>query len=238
MTLDTIKDRFLRISDSVRNTCITSGRGADEVNLIVVTKKQPVERIVQVIEAGATLLGENYPEEANEKIVRLPLELKPQWHMIGHIQSRKIKYLVRHFSFIHSIDRMSIALKLNQACTIENKVMPVLLEVNLTGEESKQGFLALSVAQINDLSRIVEDLISLKALKLSGLMTMPPFVNKPEENRTIFARSKVLFDHFENIYGAGYFNQLSMGTSQDYMVAIEEGATMVRVGEAIMGKRS
>lgn len=236
--MDTIKDRFLRISDSVRNTCIKSGRGADEVSLIVVTKKQPVERIVQVIEAGATLLGENYPEEADEKIVRLPHELKPQWHMIGHIQSRKIKYLVRHFSFIHSIDRMSIALKLNQACTIENKVMPVLLEVNLTGEESKQGFLALSAAQTNDLSRIVEDLISLKALKLSGLMTMPPFVNKPEENRAIFARSKVLFDHFANIYGAGYFNQLSMGTSQDYTVALEEGATMVRVGEAIMGKRS
>ena len=235
--MDLIKDRYTRIQENIQNSCVSAGRPQNAVKLIVVIKKQPIERIIQVVNAGAEFLGENYPEDIFDKITLLPDGIKPKWHMIGHIQSRKIKILVQSFSYIQSIDRISVARKLNQACTEANITLPILLQVNLSGEESKQGFSVHEKRGIGVLSEVFDDLLELQALSLCGLMTMPPLVNKPEDNQPIFARCRNLLEEINGSYQLAQFDQLSMGTSQDYSAAIEEGATMVRVGEAIMGKR-
>ena len=134
--MDLIKDRYTRIQENIQNSCVSAGRPQNAVKLIVVIKKQPIERIIQVVNAGAEFLGENYPEDIFDKITLLPDGIKPKWHMIGHIQSRKIKILVQSFSYIQSIDRISVARKLNQACAEANITLPILLQVNLSGEES------------------------------------------------------------------------------------------------------
>lgn len=234
--MDTIKDRYLKTLEKIHKSCVRAGRAEDAVKLIVVTKKQPIERIIQVIEAGAEFLGENYPEALGENIALIPEELNPQWHMIGHIQSRKVKFLVQYSSYIHSVDRISIARKLNQASMDANVILPILLQVNLSGEESKQGFSVHEKRGLGALAEYLNELVSMQALKLGGLMTMPPLVNQPEENQIIFNRCRVLLEEINTTYRLTQFDQLSMGTSQDYTAAIGEGATMVRVGEAIMGK--
>lgn len=235
--MEKISDRYLEIRERMIDACRKSGRNPDDAQLIVVTKKQPIEKIIQVIEAGAKILGENYPEEVVEKIHCLPEEMTPQWHMIGHIQSRKIKYIVQHFSFVHTIDRISVAQKLNQNCEVENKVMPVLIELNLSGEESKQGYQVTNKGNVDSLINDIEEMKSLRHLDLCGLMTMPPLVTEKNDNRAIFERCRNLLDEIKNRCNLHGFTQLSMGTSQDYEIAIEEGATFIRVGEAIMGAR-
>ena len=158
--------------------------------------------------------------------------------MIGHIQSRKIKFLVRYFKFVHSIDRFEVAEKLNHSCQEVLEVMPVLLEVNLTGEESKFGYNLAQKENLEVFSQEIEKVRSLKNLHVKGLMTMPPLINKPEENRIIFKRMHMLCENIRKSYDMEDFSFLSMGTSQDFEIAIEEGATHIRIGEAIMGKRN
>ena len=236
--LSFIQDNYLRVLDRMNDACNRTGRKPEDVQLIVVTKHQPVEKIIKICESGAENLGENYPEETETKIIELAGRVKPVWHMIGHIQSRKIKYLVRYFKFIHSIDRFEVAEKLNNSCREVNLFMPILLEVNLTGEESKFGYNLMQKEKLEEFTREIEKVRLLDHLHLQGLMTMPPLINKPEENRIIFQRLYSLYESIKKDTDLQDFSCLSMGTSQDFEIAIEEGATYIRIGEAIMGKRN
>jgi pyridoxal phosphate enzyme (YggS family) len=231
--MGTIKERFDEVNDKIARACEKSQRSIEEVKLIVVTKNQPVEKVNEVIDAGAKRLGENYPEQLELKLSELEKNLQVEWHMIGHIQSRKVRFL-NHFSLIHSIDRFEIAGKIDR---VLNRPMSVLLEVNLTGEETKHGFEINDKVDYAAFSEYVNKISEFPLVKPIGLMCMPPLVVDAEENRAVFRRCRLLLDYLQNRHGLDYLTELSMGTSQDYMVAIEEGATFIRVGEAIMGKR-
>lgn len=236
--MESIRDNYLRIIGRIEEVCLRSGRNPKEVQLVVVTKHQPVEKILQVWQAGARQFGENYPEETDQKVKWIDGNISPEWHMIGHIQSRKVKYLVEHFSYIHSIDRLEIAEKLNQACKAAGKKLPILIEVNISSETSKFGYAVQEESQLEKLIYDIEQMKALSHLQLSGLMTMPPLVNPNEMNRLIFRRCKELLMQLQKKTDLPTFKYLSMGTSQDFEIAIEEGATHIRIGEAIMGKRN
>ncbi len=238
MIMEAVKDRYLRITENINKACGDSGRDPKSVKLVVVTKKQPVDKIIEVLKAGATALGENYPQEAFEKKRSVPVEFSAHWHMIGHIQSRKIKYIVDSCDCVHTIDRLDVAKKLNQACSNTGLKLPVLVEVNISGEENKQGYRIQSTEDKDHFYAEIEQLIHLNFLDFCGLMTMPPFSTTAEESRWVFRGCRLLLEDIQERYRLPLLTQLSMGTSQDYEVAIQEGATYVRIGEAIMGERT
>lgn len=232
---NTIADAYERVVEKMSLAAAKSGRPIEAVRLVVVTKGQSVGKISEVIAAGASDLGENYPEETAQKIAEMgTLSNSVRWHMIGHLQSRKIKYVVQGFSMMHSIDRSSIAVELNAKL---DHPMNVMLEVNLSGEESKGGYLLADTENWPAFSKTVLELNKLERLDFVGLMTMPPYAQDPEASRSIFRKCKELRDFIAKETGLDSLKEISMGTSLDYTVAIEEGATFVRVGEAIMGPR-
>lgn len=234
----TIAENYLLVQERIAAACARSGRSSDSVTLVVVTKTQPVEKLIQVLTAGGKDLGENYPEETDAKIQGLNWTDPIKWHMIGHIQSRKIKYIVKYFGYVHSIDRMEIAEKLSTACMSASIRLPVLLEINIAGEESKFGFVADNSGSNAHLIDQISGLVTLPGIELRGIMCMPPLAEKPGINRQYFIRCRdLLFDLSQQLNLPG-FNQLSMGTSTDFEVAIEEGSNFVRIGEAIMGLRN
>lgn len=235
--MESIKDNYLKIKDKIDFACRRVGRSTEDVHLVVVTKRQPIEKIIAVCEAGAQDLGDNYPEEVDRNIDQLGNLDTVTWHMIGHIQSRKIRFVVQHFSIVHSIDRFEIALKLNQACAQAGKKLSIFAEVNLAGEDNKNGFRYSEDEDFDLFSRQISAIAKLENLDLVGLMTMPPLVNHPSENRNIFKDLRTLLIRLHEVQKLPHFSSLSMGTSQDYEIAIEEGATHIRIGEAIMGKR-
>ena len=234
-----IKEKFDEVQQKIFTAAARTGRNAETVKLIVVTKGQSARKISEVIQVGARRLGENYPEETHRKIAEIGnLKQSVDWCMIGHLQSRKIKYVVAHFSMIHSIDSAEIAIELSSKLQLAEKRLPALLEVNVSGEESKNGFAAWNETVWSELA---DQWLQLQSktpyLNFVGLMTMPPFAEFSEDSRQYFNKCRQLLEFFQNRSGQSSFNQLSMGTSLDYEIAIEEGATFVRVGEAIMGKR-
>jgi hypothetical protein len=232
----TINEKYQGFLENIERCASSCKRLPDDIQLVVVTKGQPVEKIKQVIEAGAVILGENYPEETIRKIPLLQ-STPVKWHMIGHLQSRKTKYVAEEFAMIHSIDSIEIAIKLNQKLALSNKVLPALFEVNLSGEKSKSGF---SASEENDWDRLVANFQSLQELsnlRFIGLMTMPPYSENPENSREIFKKCRKLQELTQKKTADADFKQLSMGTSIDYEVAIQEGATFLRIGQAIMGER-
>jgi PLP dependent protein len=234
-----IRERFIEIRQRIHAAEERAGRKTDSVKLVVVTKGQSVENIVEVIAAGATCIGENYPEETHQKITQIRIvNSSIELHMIGHLQSRKIKYIVDDFSMIHSIDGVDIARELNAKLQLAQKTLPALLEVNLSGEESKHGF---DGCEEKNWPELVDQWsllwTQLPSLDFIGLMTMPPFTEDPENSRQYFRKCKRLLTFVQEHSGKTAFDQLSMGTSLDYEAAVEEGATFVRIGEAIMGKR-
>lgn len=232
-----IEENYISIQQRIQNACLRVGRNRDEVKLIVVTKLQPPEKINKVIKAGAFRLGENYPEQLNEKIAEIDQYPAHEWHMIGHIQSRKIKYIVQYFSMVHSLDQLDSAIKLNDACKKTGIQMPVCIEVNIAGEDSKNGIDAIDEGNWQAVCDFVKRISELENIHPIGLMTMPPFVVEGERNRIYFRRCRKLFDFINQNISLRGFTELSMGTSSDFEVAIEEGATYVRIGEAIMGPR-
>ena len=234
-----IRERFIEVSRRIHAAGERAGRKTDSVKLVVVTKGQSVEKIVEVIAAGATCIGENYPEETHQKIVQIRnVNSSIELHMIGHLQSRKIKYIADDFSMIHSIDGLEIARDLNAKLQLAQKTLPALLEVNLSGEESKHGF---NGWEEKNWPKLVDQWLllwtQLPFLDFIGLMTMPPFTENPGNSRQYFRECRKLLRFVQERNGKTSFDQLSMGTSLDYEVAVEEGATFVRIGEAIMGKR-
>ena len=219
---------FSAIQQRIAAACARAGRDPASVTLVAVSKGQPPEVIRAAADAGQTLFGENKNQEAKVKISLCPDRL--QWHFIGHLQSNKCRDAVRLFSMIESVDSLALAEEINKWAGQSAKTMPVLLEVNVAGEATKFGFtperLLAELERINALPKI----------EIHGLMTIAPWSPEPERTRTVFRRLRELNESCGKILGAP-LTQLSMGMSGDFEVAIEEGATLVRVGTALFGER-
>ncbi|NPA27274.1 MAG: YggS family pyridoxal phosphate-dependent enzyme [Chloroflexi bacterium] len=237
-TLTSIAERYHAVLERITRAAQRAGRDPREVRLVVVTKAQPLERVQAVLEAGARDLGENYPEEAVPKIQALrPSFPDARWHMIGHLQRRKAPLVVEHFAMMHSVDRVRIAERLDRLCAARDRTLPVLLEFNVGGEASKSGWPAWDEAQWPTLLPEIERVLALPRLQVQGLMTVPPWRPDPEDVRPFFQRLRRLRDFLARAFPRSSWEHLSMGMSHDFEVAIEEGATFVRIGTAILGPR-
>lgn len=232
-----IRERYLQTLDQISSAARKSSRNPEDIRLVVVTKSQPVEVASAAIEAGVRILGENYAEEGVTKIQSLAGQSGVEWHMIGHVQSRKARLVVDHFALLHSLDSLKLAQRLNRFAAEGNRVLPVLLEFNVGGEESKSGWDASDEAHWDALLPDLASILDFPNLRVHGLMTMPPLETEPEESRRFFLRLRRLRDHLASQFPKADWRELSMGTSADYSVAVEEGATLLRVGTAIVGAR-
>ena len=235
--VSTIREKYLYTLEQIANAAHKGGRDPGEVRLVVVTKSQPTEIVQAAVEAGAQILGENYPEEGVAKIQSLPQQSGVEWHMIGHVQSRKARLVADYFALLHSLDSLKLAVRLDRFAVENNRVLPVLLEFNVGGEASKSGWDASDESSWNALLPDVQAILDLPNLRVRGLMTMPPLGLDPEDSRRFFQRLRLLRDSLASHFPQGEWRELSMGTSADYTVAVEEGATLVRVGTAIVGER-
>ena len=227
-----IKENLEQVEQNIERACKKAGRARSEVTLIAVSKTKPVEMIQEIYDAGCRDFGENKVQELCEKIEQLPNDIK--WHMIGHLQRNKVKYIIdNHVSLIHSVDSYRLAEEINIQAKKKNVIVPILVEVNIAMEESKFGI------SPEDAIALVEQIAELKNVKIEGLMTIAPYVVDAEENRLYFRKIKQLSVDIgnKNIDNVS-MKILSMGMTGDYMVAIEEGATMVRVGTGIFGERN
>lgn len=236
-TISKIKNNLNTVKTRVAEAALRSGRTSESVKIVTVTKKKSFEFLLAAYESGVRDFGENYAEEGLGKIIALEGLKDIRWHMIGHIQSRKAKIVAQNFGFVHSIDSLKIADLLNKACKDVEKELPILFEVNISGEASKSGFPAWEQDQWPELVETINNVKSLDQLIPNGLMTMPPLFTDPELARIYYKRLFVLRTHLMSKLPDMDWLELSMGTSNDYQVAIEEGATMVRIGEAIVGPR-
>ena len=234
--VSSIRERYQRILGKIAEAAFRSGSGADAVRLITVTKSQPLEILQAALEAGVTIFGENYVEEAAQKISALK-NSGVEWHMIGHVQSRKAGLAAANFSMLHSLDSLKLAERLDRFCAEQGRTLPVLVEVNVSGEESKYGFPAWDELTWLDLKPALAALAELPHLRVRGLMTMPPYFDDPERTRPYFQRMRRLQEYLAIHLPALDWIELSMGTSVDFVAAVEEGATFVRVGQAILGPR-
>lgn len=232
-----IRERYLKTLDQIAAAARNVKRDPQAIRLVVVTKSQPLEVVQAVIWAGVRILGENYPEEGVMKIQSLALQTGVEWHMIGHVQSRKARLVTDHFALLHSLDSLKLAQRLDRFAAEQNRVLPVLLEFNVGGEDSKSGWLASDASTLELLLPEIESVLKLPSLHVHGLMTMPPLETDPEDARRFFQSLRRLRDHLASIFPQTDWQELSMGTSADYRVAVEEGATLVRVGTAIVGAR-
>ncbi|HET6846469.1 MAG TPA: YggS family pyridoxal phosphate-dependent enzyme [Anaerolineales bacterium] len=226
-----------RIDEAARNV----GRSPDSVRLVVVTKAQPLSVVQAAIAAGARILGENYAEEAVAKIeaVRQMAGVvhAVEWHMIGHVQSRKAKLVAPYFDLIHSLDSMKLAQRLDGLAAESERRISVLLECNVGGEIAKHGWDAADRTGWPRLADEMAAVSGLPHLRVMGLMTMPPLATTPEDSRPYFRLLQELRAYLLERVSETDWSELSMGTSSDFSVAVEEGATLVRVGEAIVGTR-
>ncbi len=237
-TAASIRERYLKVLERIGSAARRAGRKPESVRVVIVTKTQPVEVVQAAIEAGARLIGENYAEEGAEKIEALYLlESGIEWHMVGHIQSRKAALVAQHFSFVHSLDSLRLAQRLDRAAGEVQRILPVLLEVNVSGEESKYGLPGWDSQRWSELVPVAEAVAALPNLRLRGLMTMPPLDPDSEAARPYFRKLRSLLGLLKRKVARSEWGELSMGTSADYEVAVEEGATLVRIGQAILGPR-
>lgn len=231
-----IRARFESVHEQIAQAAQSAGRNPEVVRLVVVTKTHPVERVQAAIEAGVRHLGENYAEEAVAKMDALG-NVPVEWHMIGHVQSRKANLVSQRFDLMHSLDSLKLANRLDRFSAEAGRTLSVLLEVNVSGEGSKFGYPAWDEAQWPALVDEILQICELPNLQIRGLMSMPPFAEQAEESRPYFVRLSRLQEYLSKQVPATGWDELSMGTSVDYTVAVQEGATLVRVGTAIMGQR-
>lgn len=223
-------ENYRIVDEKVRKACERAGRKREEVTLIAVSKTKPVSMIEELLPLHVVDFGENKVQELTSKSEILPSDL--HWHMIGHLQRNKVKYIIDKACLIHSVDSLRLAETINQEAVKKNVTASILIEVNVAGEESKFG-----VAP-NDAEKLIEKISHLSNIQVKGLMTIAPFVENAEENREIFRNLRNLsVDIQEKKFNNVTMNVLSMGMTGDYKVAIEEGATMVRVGTGIFGER-
>ncbi len=233
----TIRENYDKVLDRIHRATRSASRREDEVRLVVVTKGQPLEKIQAIIEVGARLLGENYAEEGVEKIQALNAIEGLEWHMIGHVQTRKARLVCEHFAWVHSLDSLKLAERLDRFAGELQRQLPVLIECNVSGEESKFGFPAWQEKRWDELGQAISALLQIKHLQVRGLMTMAPYSTDPEAARPYFKRVYRLRNELAKQFPALDWSELSMGMSGDFETAIEEGATIVRIGEAILGPR-
>ena len=226
-----MKERLENIKDRIRKAAESSGRNPNSFRLVAVSKTKPADLVRQAIRAGVITLGENYIQEARDKINALAGE-NVSWHFIGHLQRNKAKYAVRLFDLIHSVDSIKLARELNKQAGKHDKIQNILVQVNISSEETKSG---IAPHECLDLIRAIAKLDN---LSVHGLMTMPPFFDQPEKARPFFASLRDLRDTIqaESIPGVS-MAELSMGMTGDFETAIQEGATLVRIGTAIFGER-
>ena len=230
---DQLAQRFALVRGQLAAAAEKAGRRAEEVRLIAISKTHPAAVVKHLIELGAADVGENRVQEAEEKIIEIGRD-KVRWHLVGHLQANKARRAVNLFDVIHSLDSIDLARRLDRLCEEEGRdKLRVLIQVDLGHEKTKSGI------EETALSQLVDSLAELSRLELIGLMTLPPFFDNPEDSRPFFRRLRELRDELSR---QGAFQdrktELSMGMTQDFAVAIEEGATMVRVGTAIFGERA
>lgn len=225
-----IREQYLEVNHLVKEACVNAKREEDACTLIAVSKTKPVEMLLEAYEAGCQDFGENKVQELLDKYDKMPEDVR--WHMIGHLQTNKVKYIVDKVALIHSVDSLKLAKEISKEACKKNCLVPILLEVNVSGEDTKYGF---SVEGVMD---ELEKIAKLPGIKVEGLMTIAPFVENSEDNRVYFRQLKQLSvdisaKNIDNIN----MNVLSMGMTGDYLVAVSEGATYVRVGTGIFGNR-
>lgn len=241
--MQAIRERYEQILERMILAAQAAGRNPAEVHLVVVTKTHGPETVYAAIQAGARVLGENYAEEGVEKMQTLAAMgvnmAEVQWHMIGHVQSRKAGLIARHFALIHSLDSVKLARRVNQFAGEEGRILPVFLQLNVSGEESKAGLPAWDEKpHQNTLFETVTEILTLPHLSLQGLMTLPPFFDDPEQARPFFRSLQVWRERLARQFPQTSWEHLSMGMSGDFEVAIQEGSTLVRIGTAILGTRT
>lgn len=225
-----VTENIGRIREEIAEAALRSGRRPSSVRLMAVTKTVDDERIGEAINAGIDIIGENYLQEAKRKIESFGKSL--EWHMIGHLQTNKARFAVTLFDMIHSVDRIELATELDRRAGAAGLTMKILIEVNVAGETTKSGTAPAEVVSL------VRSISQLPNLSIQGLMTMPPFFDNPEEARPFFRQLRALRDEVEAAGIPGVeMKELSMGMSGDYIAAIEEGATIVRLGRSIFGER-
>ncbi len=233
---DSIRERYQQTLERIAAAEGRAGRAPGSTRLVVVTKSQPLEVVEAAIEAGVKILGENYPEEAVEKIKAIGAA-DVEWHMIGHVQSRKADLVPANFALMHSLDSLKLAARLDRFAAQEGRALPVLLEFNVGGEETKFGWPASEESRWPALLPEIDMVLKLKCLAIRGLMTMPPLFDDPERTRPYFQKLNRLREFLAQHFPAVDWFELSMGTSADFEAAVEEGATLVRVGTAVVGPR-
>lgn len=228
----TIYNNISHLENRIAKTALHYHRSSDEIRLVVVGKTQSVEAIRAAIESGASIIGENYIQEARTAFDAI-IDQEIEWHFIGHLQSNKAKYAVRMFDLIHTVDSVKLANELDKQAAKIGKIQKILVQINISGEQTKAG-----VAP-QDTVATVQHIAGLENLHLKGFMTMPPFFDDPERARPYFARLRELRD---DIVARGIIHEnlteLSMGMTGDFEAAIAEGATLVRIGTAIFGERT
>lgn len=232
-----IRNNLESVRNRIQAAAASANRTSALVKLVVVSKRQPADTIEKAVRAGATCFGENYAEEVEAKQLTLAGYPGLQWHMIGHIQSRKLKIVTERFDYVHSLDSLTLAQKFNRILVEKQAILPVLLEMNVSSETSKGGWPAWDQSQWELLKPEMESVLACVNLKIRGLMTMPPLFDDPQMVRPYFTRLAKLRDFFAACYPAADWAELSMGTSADFEIAIQEGATFVRIGQAILGSR-
>ena len=226
-----LKDNYEAVKNNIEQACMRSNRDLSEVTLIAVSKTKPVPMLQEIYDAGARDFGENKVQELCQKYEELPQDIR--WHMIGHLQRNKVKQGVGKAALIHSVDSYRLAQEISLQAQKQNITVPILIEVNIAKEESKFG-----IAK-EDTIQLVEEIAELPNLTIQGLMTIAPFVDDPEDNRLYFREIKQLSVDIKNKNIDNVtMDVLSMGMTNDYEVAIEEGATIVRVGTGIFGARN
>ncbi|MBN1296122.1 YggS family pyridoxal phosphate-dependent enzyme [bacterium] len=227
----TIRDNLIEVRRTIEHAARRAGRVASRVRLVAVSKNQTVEAIREACDAGQLLFGENRIQEAENKIHAMRSDI--EWHLIGHLQTNKARSAVRLFDMIHSIDSLKLVMELDKRAKLADACVTVLIQVNVSGEESKFGLAE------GDILPVIDWIMASQHLQLSGLMTIPPFSMNPEDSRPVFRGLRRLAE--KAILDRGILEEseleLSMGMSSDYWIAIEEGATLVRVGTAIFGER-
>jgi len=232
-----INHNYQRVLERISAAAWEAGRDPNAVRLVVVTKGHSIETTRAVILAGARILGENYVEEALPKMEALSGEFDLEWHMVGHVQSRKARPVCEHFACVHSVESLKLAERMDRFAAELGKRLTLLLECNVSGEESKIGWKAWEEEGWSRLADEIAPILEIRHLNIQGLMTMPPFFADPEATRPYFRRLRRLQSFFATRFPEADWSELSMGMSADFEIAIQEGATLVRVGTAILGER-
>lgn len=226
-----LKDQLQEVEKRIQAACDRAGRKREEVTLIAVSKTKPVETLQEAYDLGVRIFGENKVQELTAKYEALPKDI--HWHMIGHLQTNKVKYIIDKAELIHSVDSLKLAETIEKEAAKHDLIADILVEVNVAEEESKFGM------KMEEVIPFVEKVSAFPHVRVRGLMTIAPFVEDPEENRSIFADlHKLYIDIKKKNHDNDTVSVLSMGMTNDYEVAIEEGATMVRVGTGIFGVRN